>query len=91
MGHWYTQDYVIAGVLTAIRVGGIAIGLAGIINGTSEKIYIGSGMAIISYALDIADAPYSAERYNDQHAQAFLYPEKTHGKSIPLLAYQFRF
>lgn len=91
MGHWYTEDYLIAGVLTAIRIGGFAVGIPGIINRDNEKIYIGTGLAVLSYAIDIADAPYSADRYNESHKIAYLQAEEQQGKSIALFSHSFTF
>jgi hypothetical protein len=90
MGHWYTEDYVIAGVLTTIRLVGFAIGIPGVINSEYEKIYIGGGMALASYVIDVADAPFSADRYNDKHS-AYLLPDQSTGMTIPMFAYSFKF
>lgn len=91
MGHWYTNDFAIAGILTAIRVGGTIIGVIGIINRENEKIFIGAGMDVVSYAIDIADAPFSANRYNESHTSAYLLPEERSGKTYPLFAHTFTF
>ncbi len=90
MGHWYTEDYVIAGVLSAIRITGFAIGIPGVINSNYDQIYVGGGLAVLSYAIDIADAPYSAQRFNNKQS-AYLLPEQTVGQTVPLFAYSFKF
>lgn len=96
MGHWYTEDYVIAGVLTGIRVGGIAIGLPGIINTDYSLMYLGGGLILLSYVLDIADAPFSADRYNESHSTAMMNSTlpiqlASNGITYPLFAYSFQF
>lgn len=91
MGHWYTEDYVIAGVLSAMRITGFAIGIPGVINSNYNQIYIGSGLAVVSYAIDIADAPYSAQRFNNKQSSAYLLPEENSGQTIPVFAYSFNF
>ncbi len=92
MGHWYTEDYVIAGVLTAMRITGFVVAVPGIINSNYNQIYVGGGIAVLSYAIDIADAPYSAQRYNNSHAtSAYLLPEQNLGQTYPLFAYSFTF
>lgn len=90
MGHWYTEDYVIAGVLSAVRIAGLAIGIPGVINSEYNQIYLGGGLAILSYAIDIADAPYSARRFNEKHS-AYLLPQQNPGMTIPLFAYSINF
>ena len=92
MGHWYTEVYVIAGVLSAMRITGFVVGIPGIINSNYNQIYIGGGIAVLSYAIDIADAPYSAQRYNNTHStSAYLLPEQNLGQTYPLFAYSFTF
>lgn len=92
MGHWYTEDYVVAGVLSAMRITGFVVGIPGIINSNYNQIYIGGGIAVLSYAIDIADAPYSAQRYNNTHStSAYLAPEQNVGQTYPLFAYSFTF
>lgn len=91
MGHWYTEDYVIAGVLTAIRVAGVAIAVPGILNSNYNQIYVGGGMAVLTYAIDIADASYSAQRFNNKHSSAYLLPEENVGSTIPIFSYAFKF
>lgn len=65
IGHWYTRDYVMGGVLTGLRVGGLAVGLPGVIQENNSLIIIGSILAGFSYLVDIADAPFSVRRYNE--------------------------
>lgn len=91
MGHWYTHDFLIAGIVTAMRIGGGAVGVLGIVNRDNQKIYIGAGIAVVSYAIDIADAPFSADRYNESHTSAYLLPEEQSGKTYPLFAHTFTF
>lgn len=93
MGHWYTEDYVIAGVLSAIRIAGLGIGIPGIINSDYNLIYLGGGVALLSYVIDIADAGYSADRYNEDHSpHAMVIPAQSKsGSTIPLLAYSIKF
>jgi hypothetical protein len=66
IAHWYTRDYAIAGILTGARVGGLAIGIPGIINQNRTLIIIGAVLAGFSYLVDIADAPFTVSRYNDE-------------------------
>ncbi|MCC7460310.1 MAG: hypothetical protein IT286_03310 [Proteobacteria bacterium] len=91
IGHWYTEDYVIAGVLSVFRITGLAIGIPGVINSEYEKIYIGAGLSLVSYALDIVDASASADRFNEKHSSAYLLPEIRTGSTLPLFAYSFKF
>jgi hypothetical protein len=78
IGHWYTRDYALAGILTGCRVAGLAVGIPGVISGNSTMIVAGAIIAGFSYLVDIADAPFTVARYNDaledgakQHAQGF--------------------
>lgn len=91
MGHWYTEDYVVAGVLSAMRIAGLAIGIPGIINSNYNQIYVGGGIAVLSYAVDIADAPYSARRFNEALTSAYFLPEQSAEPTLPLFAYTFKF
>lgn len=94
MGHWYTQDYVIAGVLSAIRLIGFGIAIPGVINSDYSLIYLGGGVALLSYVIDVADAGSSADRYNEDHSPktSMLIPaQQKNGNTIPLFAYSFKF
>ena len=91
MGHWYTEDYVIAGTLTALRLLGLGIGIPGVVNSNYTQIYVGGGIALVSYVIDVADAPYSAQRFNNKQQSAYLLPEDRNTSTIPLLAYNFKF
>ena len=74
MGHWYTQDYAIAGILTALRVTGIALTGLGIYNYNNNQIFLGGGISLLSYGIDIGDAASSAHRYNKKHSpNAYLH------------------
>ncbi|MEZ4845513.1 MAG: hypothetical protein R2877_00630 [Bdellovibrionota bacterium] len=91
MGHWYTEDYVIAGTLTALRLLGLGIGIPGVVNSNYTQIYVGGGIALVSYVIDVADAPYSAQRFNNKQQSAYLLPEDRVTSTIPLFAYNFKF
>jgi hypothetical protein len=65
LGHWYTRDYLWAGVLTGVRVGGLAIGIPGIVNEDTGLIILGSLLFGVSYLIDVVDAPFSVDRYNE--------------------------
>ena len=66
MGHWYAEDYVLAGVLTGVRVAGIAVGVPGIIKNNTALIVAGAVIAGASYIIDVADAPFAVDRYNER-------------------------
>lgn len=66
MGHWYTEDYVFAGILTGVRVGGLAVGIPGIVKRNTPMIVSGALIAFFSYIADALDAPFSARRYNEK-------------------------
>jgi hypothetical protein len=65
IAHWYTRDYTLAGVLTGARVGGLAIGIPGIIRNNPTMIIAGAIVAGFTYLVDVADAPFTVQRYND--------------------------
>jgi hypothetical protein len=65
IAHWYTRDYPTAGLLTGLRVGGLAVGIPAIINRKNSLIWIGGILAGLSYIIDVVDAPFTVERYND--------------------------
>lgn len=75
MGHWYTRDYVVAGLLSALRIGGLAFGIPALINQNNPAAFAGGLLVAFSYAADVIDAPFSANRYNakmDQTSTSFL-------------------
>ena len=92
MGHWYTEDYIVAGFLTAIRVAGIAVGSIGIAQRNNSDIFLGVGLAVLSWGIDIGDAPFSANRYNEahQHSQQMIQPVDQ-GMTVPIFSYAARF
>ncbi|MEZ4704509.1 MAG: hypothetical protein R3A11_04860 [Bdellovibrionota bacterium] len=65
-GHWYTQEYPIAGVLNGLGLIGISIGAAGIAQGQDRYTLAGTLLYGISYLIGVGDAPFSARRYNDK-------------------------
>lgn len=65
IGHWYAEEYVLAGILTGVRVGGLALGIPGIIKNNSAMIIVGAILAGASYLIDIADAPFAVNRFNE--------------------------
>ncbi|MFH1262011.1 MAG: hypothetical protein V1495_01020 [Pseudomonadota bacterium] len=83
LAHWYTKDYVIAGTLTGLRVGGLAIGIPGIVGGNKVMIAAGAIIAGFSYLFDVADAPYAVDRYNEDLEQK--------AKSSPGMSVSFSF
>jgi len=64
MAHWYTKEYTMAGVLTGLRVGGLAVGIPAMIQKNRAPFIVGSLLVLFSYLADVVDAPYSVERYN---------------------------
>ncbi|MCB0309036.1 MAG: hypothetical protein KDD48_06660 [Bdellovibrionales bacterium] len=78
IAHWYTGERLIAGILTALRVTGLSIGLYGLVQRESTPTIIGGVIAGFSYMGDIADAPFSVDRYNEnlekQHPQVSIGP-----------------
>jgi hypothetical protein len=65
IAHWYTRDYALAGILTGVRAGGLAVGIPGIVQGNSTMIVAGAIIAGFTYLLDIIDAPFTVQRYNE--------------------------
>ena len=65
MGHWYAEDYLIAGVLTGLRVIGIAVGVPGIAKGSGTMIATGGIIYGFSYLADVFDTPFAVRRYNE--------------------------
>src|SRR5262249_33095754 len=94
IGHWYTYDYTIAGILTGLRLAGFAAGIPGIVNDDTALIWMGSIMVGFSYLFDVADAPFSVQRYNEELEQkkksgSFLFtPDFSSGIGFRL-AFQF--
>ncbi len=79
MGHWYAEDYVIAGALTALRIAGLAIGIPAIVKKTPSLIITGGVLVGFSYIVDVADTPFAVARYNEalerQQADVWNAPE----------------
>lgn len=66
MGHWYTKDYIPAGIFTGLRVIGIGMFTKGYYDNSRSTQVTGFLIGLFSYIADIADAPFSVERYNDK-------------------------
>ncbi len=66
LGHWYAADYVIGGILTGIRVAGLSIGIPGLINRNRTLIIAGALLTGFSYLVDVVDAPFAVQRYNEE-------------------------
>ncbi|MCI5072146.1 hypothetical protein MRY82_04280 [bacterium] len=66
MGHWYTEDYIPAGIFTGLRVAGIGLFVKGYYDDSRSTQVTGFLIGLFSYIADIADAPFSVERYNDK-------------------------
>ncbi|HLG19810.1 MAG TPA: hypothetical protein VI895_08365 [Bdellovibrionota bacterium] len=64
MGHWYTEEYVTAGVLTGIRVGSIALGIPMIVQRNTPGIIVASVIYGFTYLYDAIDTPFAVQRYN---------------------------
>lgn len=69
IAHWYTKDYMIAGILTALRIGGLGIGLSGLLQYQNTPTLIGGIVTGFSYVADVADAPFTVDRYNEKLEQ----------------------
>jgi hypothetical protein len=91
LGHWYTQDYVIAGAITAMRLLGAGIAIPGIINSNYTNIYLGGGIALASYVIDVADAPYSATRFNNKAEEQAFFLSEPQGQQLAYVSYTFTF
>ncbi|HMQ10275.1 MAG TPA: hypothetical protein PKC21_05435 [Oligoflexia bacterium] len=66
MGHWYTEDYIPAGIFAGLRVVGIGLFTKGYYDNSRSTQVTGFLIGLFSYIADIADAPFSVERYNDR-------------------------
>ncbi len=66
LGHWYAQDYSTAGILTGVRVVGLALGIPGIVNKNAALIILGGVATLFGYGVDIFNAPLAVDRYNEQ-------------------------
>ena len=66
MGHWYAEEYLVAGILSVLRVAGLAVGIPGIMEQNNNMILTGSLLAGFSYLADIGNVPFAIERYNDR-------------------------
>ncbi len=92
IGEWYSHDYTIGGVLTALRLGGLGLGIPGIINENYVLLTIGAALFGFSYIYDIVDAPYAVQRYNDALEQQKNVARGFSPSSDRLLvSYSFRF
>jgi hypothetical protein len=88
IAHWYTRDYTLAGVLTGLRVGGLAVLIPGIIDGNAAMTIAGAILAGFSYIVDVADAPFTVKRYNDALEEG---PVSSLKGSLPELCLSFSF
>lgn len=64
MGHWYAKDYVLAGILSAVRISGIAIGVSAYQNSDQSIFNLAILLTAFSYIADVADTPFAVQRYN---------------------------
>ncbi len=70
LGHWYSEDYILAGILTGVRAGGLAVGIPGVIQRNTPMTIAGAVVVGFSYLVDVIDAPFSVRRYNGRLEQA---------------------
>jgi hypothetical protein len=66
MGHWYTKEYVTAGVLTGVRVGAVALGIPAIVNKDQALFITAVVLYGFTYLFDVIDAPFAVDRYNER-------------------------
>jgi hypothetical protein len=94
IGHWYVKEYMTAGILTGLRVAGLALGIPGIIRNNTVMIVLGAAFFGFTYIYDIADAPYAVARYNEalEHKNpSALKEESLPGRTLASISYSFSF
>jgi hypothetical protein len=65
MGHWYAKDYLVAGVLTGLRVVALGLGIPSIVEQQEIMLIVASILYGFTYFADVADAPFAVRRYNE--------------------------
>ncbi len=83
LGHFYAKDYIMGGVLAALRVGGLAVGIPGIINRDNPSILVASILAGFSYLADVANAPFATRKYNDRLEASHLRSSTLRNQTLP--------
>ena len=91
IAHWYTRDYMIAGIITAFRIVGLGVGFNGYVNQSDNAMLVGGIITTFSYGADIIDAPFTVDRYNDALEAANPAPPISLGITPRSLLVSYRF